>query len=234
MESARRLGNRTETETAKPRCIASHSRRAWILMRAVSGAACVAALAWWATACTQSKAQADVATALKGVAPFDSLVGVRLGMSPQQLLRQRPRAKREPYIGYMEQVADRVVKFQVSGSHERDQDANGRLEAVEVTTTFPSSVEAERAFRQRIPEITKQFQVPAHCFRLAAHWGWTASLWRVPGGTLHLISRGFSALPSQAPSVAEVPQSGSVALGIARDDIPPFNKMNRETAIECP
>lgn len=119
-----------------------------------------------AAACTDAK---GVDKTTGGFPPFDRLGTVRLGMRARDLVRARPGARPEAYVGYQEIVAGYQVWYQVPGSYSEGQEvpAGARLTAVGTMKRFERSSAALEAWTTAVHTARPQLNDSApHCFRV--------------------------------------------------------------------
>lgn len=75
----------------------------------------------------------SIVAATGGVAPFDSLRDVQLGMTARDLARVRPVARPAAYTGYEESIAGFSVAYRIPGSYSEEQTVSPRARILSVS-----------------------------------------------------------------------------------------------------
>lgn len=104
-----------------------------------------------------------------GFPPFDQLGAVRLGMKARELVRARPGAHPEAYVGYREVVDGYRVGYLIPGSYSEGQEvpAGARLAGVSTTKRFELSSVALETWTSAVRTAHPELNVSApQCFRV--------------------------------------------------------------------
>jgi hypothetical protein len=111
-------------------------------------------LALTVTACS-SASRTSVDRVTGGFPPFDQLQKVKLGMQARDLVRARPQAQPEGYVGYRETVDGYLVDYLVPGSYseEREVPAGARVTGVTATRRFLTRSAASEAWRRAVTTV---------------------------------------------------------------------------------
>lgn len=127
------------------------------------------ALALAAAACA-SASRTSVDRVTGGFPPFDQLQRVKLGMQSRDLVRTRPQAQPEGYVGYRETVDGYRVDYLVPGSYseEREVPAGARVTGVTATRRFPIPSAASEAWRKAVATVRPELGgTGPRCFGVA-------------------------------------------------------------------
>lgn len=113
--------------------------------------------------------QASVDTVTGGFPPFGELRDVRLGMRARDLVRARPEARPEGYVGYRETIDGSEVSYLIPGSYSEEQEvpARARVAGVTVARRFAVPSAAAEAWRSAVATARPGFGPSApKCFRV--------------------------------------------------------------------
>jgi hypothetical protein len=113
--------------------------------------------------------QASVDRLTGSFPPFSELRDVRLGMRARDLVRTRPEARPEGYVGYRETVTGHEVSYLVPGSYSEEQEvpAGARVAGVTVARRFPVPSAAAEAWRSAVTSVRPEFGPSTpRCFRV--------------------------------------------------------------------
>jgi hypothetical protein len=109
-----------------------------------------------------------VGAVVGGVAPFDRLTGIRLGMSAGQITRQR-QATLLAYAGLGERLGNARIEYLLDPPPDDEGIPYGHLTAVQARYFFPNAASAERHASISLDTIVRAIGLPSSCRRNMRH-----------------------------------------------------------------
>jgi len=182
--------------------------------------------------CARQPSLAEVA---HGIAPFDSLATVHLGMDAHVFAGARPTATVAEYTGYGDSVGTFHVSFRFSRPPlVRNSIPEGSLDGVVATRSFASDALARPVWDSVHAGVVRAFHRPPDgCFTVRGTFGGSGlvAIWDEPAAELIV---GSSSMPAEAAARLRRSPSGIVLILQTRAEAEHLASIQSRRRVACP
>jgi hypothetical protein len=178
---------------------------------------------------------ADVRTVFHGFTPFDSLAGVRLGLTSEELQKLRPVKKPTGSgTGYSEVIGDVPVVYSISdGLGAGSTVPAGMVDAVETVMQYPTDAEAKARFKQLIGQVTERIGSRPKCYAPPLPMTWISAIWERNGQLIYVTGVGISPTRAKYAGPPLTP-GGTVRLGMGLRGSIALPEVPDSVSVPCP